>query len=162
MFFPFSPYVWWGKTLCMSTMFFLFLEERHDVVREKTVQVHSVFQFFNYDMCGKSILCGERTFLYYWPRPSPLWAWLVWLRGYWCVRLGGGLVLATFSWFCFVLPGLMVARSSLVQLEWRGVGSYFSCFLFGGWSGELSLPFILFFFSYLCAFDLVVARFDFG
>jgi hypothetical protein len=121
-----------GKTLCMSTMFFLFLEERHDVVREKTIQVHGVFKIFNYDVYDKSILRGERTFLYYWPRPSPLWAWLVWLRGYWCVRLGVGLVLATFSCFCFVLPGLMVVGSSLVQLEWRGVDSYLSCYLFGG------------------------------
>jgi hypothetical protein len=35
------------------------------VVREKTIQVHGVFKIFNYDVYDKSILRGERTFLYY-------------------------------------------------------------------------------------------------
>jgi hypothetical protein len=98
-------YMWWGKLLCKSTVLFNFSIIMH-VAR----------------------VCWERTFLHCWPKPSVLWAWSVWFHGCWCLRLRGGLVLATFSWFRFVLPGLVVAGSSWIE---GGVGSSFSSFFFG-------------------------------
>jgi len=112
-------YMWWGKILCKSTVLFNFSIIMH-VAR----------------------VCWERTFLHCWPKPSLLWAWSVWFHGCWCLRLRGGLVLATFSWFRFVLPGLVVAGSSWIE---GGVGSSFCSFFFGiGQTSFLCLSFCFF------------------
>lgn len=82
-----------GKTLCCLIVFFLF---SFICGGEKFCASPVLFNFSIIMHVARVYYVGKEL-LYIVDLNPVLWAWTIWFHGYWCLRLKGGFVLATFS-----------------------------------------------------------------